>query len=227
MNPKSDIVQRVRFTYGIDGPLRYVAVLDMMRIWGRLLRRANMPIAYSQGFHPQPRLQIAAPLPVGYSSEYELTDAFFNQEKALAEIHQATKPQSPDGLEIMDVEPVPVRAPAAQGTMREAVYRVRIWTGRSEDALKERIGNLLSRSEIIRQRFKKGEMVDYDLRPLVHDIKHVHQKEGYHQLYVRVRCSPRGAGRPEEIVDQLDLDPTHYTIHRTRLIQEQEKENRR
>lgn len=225
MNSRTEPLQRVRFTYGVDGPLKYVAVLDMMRIWGRLLRRAEIPIAYSQGFHPQPRLQIAAPLPVGYSSECELIDAFLNEEQELVQVYEATREQTPMGLDILDIENVPVRAPAAQGQMREAVYRVRIWTDETASVLKERIQGLLSRSAIFRQRRKKDEKVDYDLRPLVHDIEYSHAKEGYHQLQTRVRCSPRGAGRPEEIVDELDLHPTHYTIHRTNLVQEHEKES--
>lgn len=227
MNSEMEIVQRVRFTYGVDGPLKYVAVLDMMRIWGRLLRRAEIPIAYSQGFHPQPRLQIAAPLPVGYSSECELIDAFLNEEQELSQVYEAAREQTPMGLCVSDIKNVPVRAPAAQGQMREAVYRVRIWTDERALVLKEHIQSMLSRSEIVRQRRKKDEMVGYDLRPLIHDIQYDQAGEGYYQLQVRVRCSPRGAGRPEEIVDELDLHATHYTIHRTRLIQEHEKENRR
>ncbi len=221
MSPDERIVQRLRFTYGVAGPLRYVAVLDMMRIWGRLLRRAEIPIAYSQGFHPKPKLQIAAPLPVGYSSECEMIDVFLNREVKASKVHTTTRRQSPVGLDIMDIDKVPVKAPAAQGTMREAIYRVRIWTDKKAAMLNKGVQNLLSREEIIRQRFKKGEMVDYDLRPLVHDIAYDHAREEYHQLQVRVRCSPRGAGRPEEIVDELHLDPTHYTIHRTHLIQKQ------
>ncbi|MEA3406731.1 MAG: TIGR03936 family radical SAM-associated protein [Chloroflexota bacterium] len=222
MNSERRIRQRIRFTYGVDGPLKYVAVLDMMRIWGRLLRRADIPIAYSQGFHPQPRLQIAAPLPVGYSSECELIDAFLTQEQELTQVRDATKVQAPRGLDILNVENVPVKASAAQATMREAIYRVRIWTVKAAPVLKRRIQNLLSQSEIIRQRFKKGNMIDYDLRPLIHDIEYVHTREEYHQLRMRVRCSPRGAGRPEEIVDELDIEPTYYTIHRTHLIQKKE-----
>ncbi|MFP3897608.1 MAG: TIGR03936 family radical SAM-associated protein [Anaerolineales bacterium] len=225
MSPETEIVQRIRFTCGIKGPLVYVAVLDMMHIWGRLLRRAEIPIAYSQGFHPQPKLQIAAPLPVGYSSEYELVDVFLTQKQKLGDVYEATKTQTPQGLEIINTQNVPVNAPAAQATMREAVYRVRVWTDEKATVLKRRIQNLLAREEIIRQRAKKNETVEYDLRPLVHDIRYDHSREEYHQLQVRVRCSPRGAGRPEEIVDELNLDPTHYTIHRTRLIQEQEKES--
>ncbi len=222
MSSEAEIVQRIRVTYGVNGPLKYVAVLDMMHIWGRLLRRAEVPIAYSQGFHPQPKLQIAAPLPVGYSSEYELIDVFLTQKQELPDIYRATKAQTPRGLEILDTENIPLSAPAAQATMREAIYRVRIWTDKKTAVLKQRIQSLLSKTEIIRQRSKKDEIVEYDLRPLVHNIEYNHTKEGYHQLRVRVRCSPRGAGRPEEIVDELDLDPPHYTIHRIHLIQEQE-----
>jgi hypothetical protein len=60
------LMQRIRIQYAKTEPLRYTGNLDMHRIWERTLRRARLTIAYSQGFHPQPRLNQACPLPLGH-----------------------------------------------------------------------------------------------------------------------------------------------------------------
>ncbi len=54
--------QRLRITYRKDGPAKYVAHLDLMRTWERAIRRATLPLAYSQGFSPHARIAMAAPL---------------------------------------------------------------------------------------------------------------------------------------------------------------------
>lgn len=58
-------VQRLRFAYAKGEALRYISHLDLARTWERAFRRAGLPVAYSQGFNPKPRFQIAAALPWG------------------------------------------------------------------------------------------------------------------------------------------------------------------
>ncbi|MFQ5886684.1 MAG: TIGR03936 family radical SAM-associated protein, partial [Anaerolineae bacterium] len=58
--------QRIRITFSKGEEIQYISHLDMMRLWKRTLRRANLPLAYSKGFNPQPKISIAAPLPVGF-----------------------------------------------------------------------------------------------------------------------------------------------------------------
>ncbi|MDP3186130.1 MAG: TIGR03936 family radical SAM-associated protein, partial [Anaerolineales bacterium] len=64
----------MRITFSKTGALRYTGHLDLQRIWERTARRAGLPLVYSQGFHPQPKIQIAAALPLGFSGRAELVD---------------------------------------------------------------------------------------------------------------------------------------------------------
>jgi radical SAM-linked protein len=61
-------MQRLRITFARGKELKYISHLDLMRLWQRALRRADIPLAYSQGFSPHPRLSIAAPLAIGVTS---------------------------------------------------------------------------------------------------------------------------------------------------------------
>ena len=66
--------QRLRITFTRDETLKYIGHLDMARTWQRIARRADLPLAYSEGFNPQPRMTFAAALPVGCTSDHEEMD---------------------------------------------------------------------------------------------------------------------------------------------------------
>ena len=65
---------RIQITFSKQGSLRYTGHLDLHKLWERAARRAELPLAYSQGFHPQPKMNIAAALPLGFSSRCEVLD---------------------------------------------------------------------------------------------------------------------------------------------------------
>jgi radical SAM-linked protein len=71
--------------------IRYISHLDMTRAWERMLRRARLPLAYSEGFNPRPRLAFAAPLPVGVLSLADIVEFVLSQplepELVLAALH--------------------------------------------------------------------------------------------------------------------------------------------
>ena len=67
-------MQRMRIKYRRGEEVKYIAHLDIMRLWQRALNRAGIALAYSEGFHPHPKISLAAPLAVGVTSEAELVD---------------------------------------------------------------------------------------------------------------------------------------------------------
>ena len=72
---------RIRIVYSKADSLKYTGNLDLQKIWERLLRRANLPLAYSQGFHPQPRINQGCPLPLGFIGENEMVDIWLDFEQ--------------------------------------------------------------------------------------------------------------------------------------------------
>ena len=69
---------RYRITFSKTGTLRYIGHLDLHKIWERTLRRAGLPLAYSQGFHPSPKIQLASALPLGFLGRAEVVDIWLN-----------------------------------------------------------------------------------------------------------------------------------------------------
>lgn len=209
-------LERLRFTFAVDGPLRYIAVLDRGRLWERLLRRANLPLAYTQGFNPHPRVQFADALPLGYTSLCERVDVFLNEAISPEEALERSRAQSPSGLTILSAEQVPLGAPALQGLVRAAVYRIEAWANAPAESVKERLDRLLAAPSLPRVHPKKGQT--YDLRPLIEAIDYRPNAENHHQFVMQLRCGSQGSGRPEEVLTALELAPGNYTICRTELI---------
>jgi radical SAM-linked protein len=65
-------MMRLRITFSKTGSLRYTGHLDLQTVWERTARRAGLPLAYTQGFHPGPRIQIASALPLGFIGHAEI-----------------------------------------------------------------------------------------------------------------------------------------------------------
>ena len=72
-------MQRLRVSFGRGVPARFISHLDVMRCWERVFRRASIPVEYTQGFTPHPKIAVAAPLAVGFTGEAELMDVWLRK----------------------------------------------------------------------------------------------------------------------------------------------------
>ncbi len=205
--------QRIRIRFGKFGALRYVGHLDLATTWERTLRRADVPLEYTQGFNPRPRLQFAAALPLGLTSEWEYLDVWLTA-RLDGDFPQTwiarLQAKAPDGLRIYTLEDVPIRAPALPPQVTSAEY---VLTPRdpalTPDDLRARAEELLARPHIERVRRKKT----YDLRPLIHDL-HV-DEEG--RLVAWLSAGEKSNARADELIDALGLTLAQVHAHRRRL----------
>lgn len=205
---------RIRFAKG--EALKYISHLDLNRTWERVFRRAGLPLAYSQGFNPRPRFQIAAALPVGVTGSAELVDLWLTEELAPDEVVARLDAASPPGLEILGAEPVELPAPSLQSVLRAADYRAVVRSPEAAEAIRIRVQVLLAAPALLRQRQHKGRLQTYDLRPLIQEVS-VEPGEGCLLLQMRLQASPQGAGRPDEVLDALGLSVVPHTLERTNL----------
>ncbi|NPV86046.1 MAG: DUF2344 domain-containing protein [Anaerolineae bacterium] len=211
-------MMRIRIAYAKTHPLRYTSNLDMQKIWERTLRRASLPIAYSQGFHPQPRLVQACPLPLGFTSQAEIIDLWLESDLSIAEVQTALQRSLPPGITLKTVEAVDLRSPSLTNQVLAAVYVAELPAHVHDETLAERIQLLLAAQTLPRQRRGKH----YDLRPLVLDICLI-QSNNNHPLRLQMTlvARPSATGRPEEVLDALEIDPFSSRIERIRLLLEE------
>lgn len=207
-------VFRIRIAFSKCQSLRYTGSLDMHRIWERSFRRAQLPLAYSQGFHPQPRINQALPLPLGMTSQNDLAEFWLEKEMDLLEVAKALQPAVPPGLDIHSIETVDLRSPSLPLQVISAEYKVQILVTIPDSQLSQSIAELLARPEIIRE--KRGKQ--YDLRPLVEVLRLQNGDNGQTILIMQLSAREGATGRPEEVLTALDLDPFMARIERSRLI---------
>ncbi len=203
---------RLRITFTKQGALRYIGHLDLHKIWERTARRAELPLAYSQGFHPHPQIQLASALPLGFSSHCELVDMRLKETLPLDGLVARIQAAVPSGLQIMQVEEVDERAPALQTQVIASEFEVTLLEAVDVLELTQRVAALLSSESILRERRGKP----YDLRPLIESIS---LTPGDPTRLTLILAAREGAtGRPEEVLDALALPLENTRVERTRLI---------
>ena len=99
-------MQRLRIRFRRGEEIKFISHLDIMRLWERALRRARIPLTYSEGFNPRPRISLVAPLSVGVIGEAELMDIFIDKKVSPHWFTAAVSQQLPPGIEILEVFPI-------------------------------------------------------------------------------------------------------------------------
>jgi len=189
-----------------------------MRLWHRALRRAGMPLTYSQGFNPQPKIAIAAPLAVEVTSEGELMDIFLEQSVSLDFFARAVGEQLPRGIKILNLKNVWPKLPSLQSQMRFAEYRVEVESNKDPGEASQAIRSLLKKQTLPWQHNRGESIHRYDLRALIDDIWIIDRSESSYTLGMRLYNDSKGSGRPDQVIPALGFSEPARSIHRTKLI---------
>ena len=214
---------RIRITFAKQGALRYTGHLDLHKLWERTARRAGLPLAYSQGFHPQPKMNIAAALPLGFSSRCEVLDMRLQSQIPLEGLRDTLQATLPGGIHVLNVESVDEGAPALQTQVVSAEYEVILSEPIDTSKLERRIDSVMQADSLPRERRGKT----YDLRPLIEDLHIIESggspmeqvtASGLHKLFMRLRAREGATGRPEEVLDVLGIAFEGTRIERTQLL---------
>jgi radical SAM-linked protein len=191
--------------------MRYTSHLDLYRAWERLLRRAGVHLVFSQGYNPRPKLQLAAPLPLGITSRAEIIDFWLSEDpNDLDQFKSRLLATQPPGIEIETVESIDPSAPPLQKKVSAAGYQVTLLD--QVPQLDQRIEKLLASEELIRRRRDKS----YDLRPLIKDLGIAGEGPGLLQMLLNAQEG--STGRPEEVLLALEIQPENTRIERTKLL---------
>jgi radical SAM-linked protein len=223
-------VQRIRVRFSRGEATKYITHLDLMRFWERALRRADLPVAYSEGFSPHAQIALAAPLPVGTTSDGELMDVFMAERIAPKTLIRQISPQLPDGIAIVVAEEVGMALPALQADVRFAEYVVHVSSDRCDRAVEAGDWKLTAGSDVAAavaqfmvaesiswEHKREDETKSYDIRAQVDEISVIANDSEGVDLHMRLKNDSSGSGRPEQVAAALGLPPPKR-IHRTKLI---------
>jgi radical SAM-linked protein len=202
---------RIRVIYSKTGTLRYTSNLDMQRIWERLLRRAGLQIAYTQGFHPTPKLQQGCPLPLGYTSRCEVVDFSLDGEIRTVELADLLQGTAVPGIGIISIQTLQDHEPALVTQLSAAEYFIRV---KAVPGQVQSVFHLMDVDTLPRER--RGKM--YDLQPLILEISEEPSTNDACVFKIMLRSSTDATGRPDEVLMAAGIDPNTADIERTALI---------
>jgi radical SAM-linked protein len=191
---------KVRLRFAKRGDLRLLSHHDLMRCLERMVRRAQIPLAMSQGFTPRPRIVFALALGLGIEGQSEIVDFELSHPEDPALVMRALARVSPPGFEWTDALPLPASAPPPLPVAAE--YRLSVPVERRE-ATRLALSLLLASTSfpVTRRRPKSDREQTIDLRSLVLDAELTDDGT----LRARLRVSPGGSARPEELLASLAL----------------------
>ena len=213
MEDNLPIKQRLYIRFGKFDALIYTSNLDVAKTWERVLRRAELPILYSQGFNTRPRIILASALPLGISSECEILDVSMREPIPLAGVADRIQATSPAGLRIFEVYEVPVRSGTLPTRVRSSEYRIHFEDGIETSDLQARIDKLIGSDTMFKTKEVKGKPVNINIRPLVYDL-HIDENG---DLIAHLTVGDRGNVRPDEILSEMGLTDAVVSIHRFKL----------
>lgn len=211
---QANYVQRIRLVFSKTGNTRFIGHLDTVKTLERAINRAQIPVAYTQGFNKRLRMQLADPLPLGFSSECEMADLWLAEMIDPAAAMVQLEPVLPNGVMLHGVTQVPISEPALQTQTIEAVYLVRPFLNIEDGELQSRLDGLLQSSSIPMERNGK----EYDLRPRIVSIDLSEERPQGTSITMRLTLSQGLNGRPDEVLLALGLDPLAARIHRQQII---------
>lgn len=190
---------KVRLRFAKRGDLRLVSHHDLMRCLERLLRRAEIPVAMSQGFNPRPKIVFALALALGIEGRREVLELDLAEPVAPDEVLRRLCAAAPPGLEFFAAEAVGPGRSAHAGAVE---YRLDVPADRL-DAARAALARFLASPDwpYTRHRPDRGRDVALDLRPFLLDA----ELDGAGALRFRMKISPSGSVRPEELIEALGL----------------------
>ncbi|MDD5287707.1 MAG: TIGR03936 family radical SAM-associated protein [Dehalococcoidales bacterium] len=207
---------RVRFCRGEE--LKFISHLDIIRLWVRALRRARIPLEYSEGFSPHPRISLAVPLSVGVTADSELMDIFIGKAVSPHWFMDTVNRQLPDGLKVLEASPIGINVPSLQSQVRFTQYQVEVETEKNAEEIRLMIDRLLSAESLPWHHERDTGRRSYDLRALIDDIWLVDSEQSSRTLGMILRCDEGGSGRPEQVTIALGFQEYPKSIRRVKLL---------
>ncbi len=204
-------MERIRFSFARKMPLAYISHLDIMRLFLRALRRSGLPLAYSQGYNPHPRLTLALPLPLGVTASGEMGEIYFAETVGTEKFIRSLSPQLPESLELTGASLASHELPSLAAKVCAARYRAIAinssdWE-REQALLQLALDSLLAKEEIILERVnKKKKRTCINIRPFIYEAAVLKEEKKPVELNMLLKAGSSGGVSPFFVVEQLGIE---------------------
>ena len=189
---------RIRVRFAKTGKVRWTSHRDVARIWERAIRRVGLPVAYSQGFSPHPKVHFGLALSTGHESFGEYLDidldpesAAYPREADLAGLAPRLTAVLPVGIDVQCVARIDSSATSLQQAVTSCQWRIEI-RGVGPAEVADAIARCLSATELVVTRQRKGKDVTDDVRPYLLDLAVVGPTDAGTEIDAHLATQPRG-----------------------------------
>ncbi len=202
---------RIRFQFAKREEVKFISHLNMLNTFTRAFRRAEIPVAYSQGFNPHPKMSFGSVLPVGTTSEVEVADIDLESNMGTEEFISRANAQLPRGLEILKAQEVSLKEQPLMAQISLASYIVRVPEAVSD--VDSRISSILGMDHIWIERQQKGSKRPsrrskrktrtssfIDIKPRIRSISLLKHTDRTMDIEMVLGDSGSGKIRPEEVI---------------------------
>lgn len=205
-------VCKIRLRYEKSGKARLTSHLDVIRMFQRAVRRADLPVSYTSGFHPRMRLTPGPALPLGLTSSCEWADLELMETLTPKETAERLNQVLPEGFRILGAWDIPLTGPSLSQIITASDFEFRP-PADTEAVQMEQAAEKLLQSESLPVK-RKDKLVD--IRPYLLHLNTDKDEEGKPFLRARVAVTPGGSAKPQEILTLLNLgEPANWEAART------------
>jgi radical SAM family uncharacterized protein/radical SAM-linked protein len=198
---------RIRIKYAKSGLSRFSSHLDMVRLFNRTLRRSNIPVAYTQGFHPHTKVSFGPPLALGMKSTAEYID--FSLSASFPQVKEALDKHLPDDITLIDIAAVPEKIESLNAAIKFAKYFVACEV---DDTIIRKISEVLESDDIIVERWTKKGTRNVDIRPGIFEISVSDDRKGFAMV---LGMEKHTSAKPPEVLKLIFGESTAHDVTRT------------
>ena len=201
---KKGTKQKVQLGFTKRGEMRFVGHLELAHLFHRASKRAGLPLCYSEGFHPMPRIIFARALPVGVESLNEIVHLELERRFSPQEVRKRLNAALPGGVEIMNAKEV-ISLSSSTPFPSSTVYRVSLDDHLSKEETLRRIEKALGKKELYIDQERKGKKRRMDIRPLIErmelqEAETGREEAGRWRVELVLRNEAGGTAKPLEVV---------------------------
>ena len=216
---RGDVGFPVRVCFTKRGKVRFISHRDVARAFERAFRIETLPLSFTQGFSPRPKVSFGLALSVGHESDAEFLDVELAEQIGLEELPAMLSRALPEGIEVRAVQALADRAPALQEAVSAVEWEIEVISTRAgvdayPDVVNGRVDAVMQSTTLVVERVRKGRTGSEDIRPALRRITVLGPTERGTLIGVELATRPTSV-RPAELVAILSPDFCEGRVRRT------------
>lgn len=198
----------LRSCFSVSGNIKFLSHLDLLKVMERAMRRAEIPVAFSQGFNPHPKIAFGSAKAVGLASKGEFVDVELDGKMDPNDFQKRLQEKCPSGIVIEKTIEISSEGPALMSVINCASYEVlvKVPGELNEEELKQKIAHIFAEEEIIVERVSPKRKKQFDIRPGILSLTYTPCPPEKVMFQMDLKMGNLGNVKPEEVVRSLKLN---------------------